>query len=101
MPLALISPSAFRNYRHYMFVFIYLGLSLSLAVLSVLLPTIITTLRYASVEANLITAPVYASAYIYLLVTVRLSDPTRMRGVPIALGWVYRSDRIRPTRPLT
>lgn len=69
-----------------MFVFIYSGLSLSLAVLSVFLPTIVATLGYASVEANLMTAPVYASAYICLLVTARLSDLTRMRGVPIAIG---------------
>lgn len=77
---------AFRDYRLYMFVFIYSGLSLSLAVLSVFLPTIVATLGYASVEANLMTAPVYALAYICLLVTARLSDLTRMRGVPIAIG---------------
>ncbi|KAL1617089.1 hypothetical protein SLS56_011162 [Neofusicoccum ribis] len=78
--------SAFLDYRLYLFILIYSGLSLSLAVASVFLPTIVGTLGYKSVEANLMTAPVYASAYGCLLLTAWLSDRIRMRGIPIAIG---------------
>ncbi|GME34116.1 MFS transporter [Neofusicoccum parvum] len=77
---------AFLDYRLYLFILIYSGLSLSLAVASVFLPTIVGTLGYKSVEANLMTAPVYASAYGCLLLTAWLSDHIRMRGIPIAIG---------------
>ncbi|ETS79729.1 hypothetical protein PFICI_09582 [Pestalotiopsis fici W106-1] len=77
---------AFKDYRLYLFVFIYSGLSLSLAVSAVFLPTIVGTLGYKSVEANLMTAPVYGVAYFVLLVTAWLSDRFRMRGPFIALG---------------
>ncbi|KAB2568687.1 putative transporter [Lasiodiplodia theobromae] len=77
---------AFLDYRLYLFAFIYSGLSLSLAVMSVFLPTIVATLGYESVQANLMTAPAYASAYICLLLTAHLSDRTRLRGAPVAVG---------------
>jgi dipeptide/tripeptide permease len=67
-------------------VVIYSGLSLSLAVASVFLPTIVGTLGFTSVRANLMTVPVYASAYICLLITAWLSDSFQKRGIPIALG---------------
>lgn len=64
----------------------YSGLSLSLAVAAVFLPSIVATLGYHSVQANLMTAPVYATAYVCLLCTAWLSDRFRMRGLPIAIG---------------
>jgi MFS family permease len=64
----------------------YSGLSLSLAVASVFLPTIIGAIGYTSVTANLMTVPVYATAYAVLLITAYLSDRFRMRGAAIALG---------------
>lgn len=84
--LRLTVSSAFLDYRLYLFAFIYSGLSLSLAVMSVFLPTIVATLGYESVKANLMTAPAYASAYVCLLLTAHLSDRTRLRGAPIAVG---------------
>lgn len=66
--------------------FIYAGLSLSLAVSAVFLPTIVGTLGYKSVEANLMTAPVYAVAYFVLLVAAWLSDRFRLRGPFIGIG---------------
>lgn len=66
----------------------YSGLSLSLAVAAVFLPTIVGTLGYHSVKANLMTAPVYATAYITLLCTAWLSDRLRLRGLPIMVGGI-------------
>lgn len=78
--------SAFKDYRLYLFCLIYSGLSLSLAVAAVFLPTIIEDLGYHSVKANLMTAPVYATAYVCLILTAMVSDRLRMRGMAIALG---------------
>ncbi|KAH8901456.1 MFS general substrate transporter [Thozetella sp. PMI_491] len=77
---------AFRDYRLYLFVLIYSGLSLSLAVSSIFLPTIVGLLGYTSVQANIMTVPVYATAYCCLVIVAWLSDKTRMRGIPIMLG---------------
>lgn len=78
--------SAFKDPRLYLFCLIYSGLSLSLAVAAVFLPTIIKDLGYHSVKANLMTAPVYGTAYICLLITATMSDKIRMRGLPIFVG---------------
>jgi len=78
--------SAFKDYRLYMFCVIYSGLSLSLAVLSVFLPTIVAELGYHAVYANLMTAPVYGTAYVCLLVTAYLSDLFQQRGIAISIG---------------
>ncbi|KAM5376431.1 hypothetical protein ACJZ2D_005485 [Fusarium nematophilum] len=77
---------AFLDYRLYLFCIMYSGLSLSLAVAAVFLPTIVKDLGYHSVLANLMTAPIYAVAYITLLVTATLSDKFRVRGIPISIG---------------
>ncbi|KAH8591756.1 major facilitator superfamily domain-containing protein [Bisporella sp. PMI_857] len=77
---------AFLDYRLYLFVLIYSGLSLSLAVAAVFLPSIVQTLGYESVTANLMTAPVYGTAYATLLVTAWVSDHFHVRGIPIMIG---------------
>lgn len=59
---------------------------MSLAVAAVFLPTIVKDLGYHSVYANLMTAPIYAVAYVTLLVTATLSDKFRVRGIPITIG---------------
>ena len=61
-------------------------MSLSLAVLSVFLPTIITELGYHAVSANLMTAPIYGTAYLCLLITAWISDKFQQRGSAIAVG---------------
>ncbi|KAF7517707.1 hypothetical protein G7054_g13723 [Neopestalotiopsis clavispora] len=53
---------------------------------AVFLPTIVGTLGYKSVEANLMTAPVYGVAYFVLLFTAWMSDRFRLRGPFITLG---------------
>ncbi|KAM0075264.1 hypothetical protein ACKRZS_012675 [Fusarium odoratissimum] len=78
--------AAFLDYRLYLFCVMYSGLSLSLAVAAVFLPTIVKDLGYHSVQANLMTAPIYAVAYVTLLVTATLSDRFRARGIPISIG---------------
>ncbi|KAF5686203.1 permease of the major facilitator superfamily [Fusarium denticulatum] len=78
--------AAFLDYRLYLFCVMYSGLSLSLAVAAVFLPTIVKDLGYHSVRANLMTAPIYAVAYVTLLVTAALSDKFRVRGIPISIG---------------
>ncbi|KAI1051562.1 hypothetical protein LB506_003801 [Fusarium annulatum] len=78
--------AAFLDYRLYLFCVMYSGLSLSLAVAAVFLPTIVKDLGYHSVQANLMTAPIYAVAYVTLLVTAALSDRFRVRGIPISVG---------------
>ncbi|KAL2212476.1 MFS general substrate transporter [Sarocladium strictum] len=78
--------AAFKDYRLYLFCIIYSGLSLSLAVAAVFLPTIVKDLGYHSVTANLMTAPIYATAYIALLITATLSDRFRVRGIPVMIG---------------
>lgn len=77
---------AFLDFRLYLFALIYAGLNLSLAVAAVFLPTIIGTLGFESVKANLMTAPVYLSAYGSLLVTAWLLDRFHKRGIPIITG---------------
>lgn len=69
-----------------MFCVIYSGLSLSLAVLSIFLPTIIGELGYHAVSANLMTVPVYGTAYAMLLITAYLSDRFQQRGIAVACG---------------
>ncbi|TXC04601.1 hypothetical protein FocTR4_00002279 [Fusarium oxysporum f. sp. cubense] len=83
---AQASGRAFLDYRLYLFCVMYSGLSLSLAVAAVFLPTIVKDLGYHSVQANLMTAPIYAVAYVTLLVTATLSDRFRARGIPISIG---------------
>ncbi|KAI9146716.1 hypothetical protein HJFPF1_13534 [Paramyrothecium foliicola] len=80
--------AAFQDYRLYLFCIIYSGLSLSLAVAAVFLPTIVKDLGYHSVTANLMTAPIYATAYVILLITATLSDRFRVRGIPIMIGGI-------------
>jgi hypothetical protein len=78
--------SAFKDFRLYLFCVIYAGLSLSLAVMSIFLPTIIGELGYHAIAANLMTAPVYGTAYACLLLTAYISDLVNQRGIPIAIG---------------
>lgn len=81
-----VTTSAFQDYRLYLFCIVYAGLSLSLAVLSIFLPTIVGDVGYKAVSANLMTAPVYGVAYACLLITAWLSDRFQQRGIPIAVG---------------
>lgn len=77
---------ALLDYRLYIFTVVYSGLSLSLAVLSVFLPTLVATFGYTGAEANAFVAPIYGAAYVILLITAWLSDRYSMRGLPIAVG---------------
>lgn len=78
--------SALLDYRLYLFTLIYTGLSLSLAVISVFLPSIIRVLRYSGAKANLMTVPVYVTANICLIICAWISDLTQNRNPLIFAG---------------
>jgi len=59
---------------------------MSFAVVAVFLPTIINGLGYTAIKANLMTVPIYGASYIALLITSKLSDYTRQRGIIGAVG---------------
>jgi hypothetical protein len=60
---------------------------MSLAVVvAVFLPTIINDLGYTAITANLMTVPIYGSSYIALLISSKVSDRTRQRGITSAIG---------------
>lgn len=66
----------------------FAGPDITLAVLSIFLPTIIGSLGYEAAIADLLTAPVYASAYICLLLMAWISDRFQKRGLPITFGCI-------------
>ncbi|KAL1844879.1 hypothetical protein VTK73DRAFT_1625 [Phialemonium thermophilum] len=78
--------AALTDYRLALFCLIYAGLNLSLAVVSVYLPTIVGDLGYNGVDANLMTVPIYATAYVMLLLFATTSDRLQRRGLPIAFA---------------
>lgn len=59
---------------------------MSLAVVAVFLPTIINDLGYTAIKANLMTVPIYGASYIALLISSKVSDYTRQRGIISAIG---------------
>lgn len=54
--------------------------------MSIFLPTIVGELGYHAVYANLMTVPIYACAYIVLLITAYFSDKYQQRGLAVMLG---------------
>jgi sugar phosphate permease len=71
---------ALTDYKNWMICGMYLGLNLTLGSISGFLPTIITTLGYSSVNAQLYTVPPYAVAVVYMAVISFLSDRFKIRG---------------------
>jgi hypothetical protein len=57
-----------------------------LAVISVFLPSIIRVLGYSGAKANLMTVPVYVTAYVCLIISAWISDFTLNRSLPIFAG---------------
>jgi hypothetical protein len=50
----------FMDYRLWLFAVIYAGLSLSLAVISIFLPSLLSVMGFAGYKSNLMTVPPYA-----------------------------------------
>lgn len=78
--------SALLDCRIYVFTLIYARLSMSLAVISVFLSSIIRVLGYSGAKANLMTVPVYVAAYVCLILSAWISDFTQIRSLPIFAG---------------
>jgi cyanate permease len=55
-------------------------------VISVFLPTIVRVLGYSGAKANLMTVPIYVTAYICLIISAWISDFTQNRSLPIFAG---------------
>ncbi|GAB5588219.1 hypothetical protein Unana1_03119 [Umbelopsis nana] len=72
---------ALTDYKNWMICGMYLGLNLTLGSISGFLPTIIATLGYSSVNAQLYTVPPYAVAVVYMAVVSFLSDRYKIRGM--------------------
>ena len=54
--------------------------------MSIFLPTIVGDIGFKAVYANLMTVPVYVTAYVCLFSTAFLSDGIQQRGIPIAIA---------------
>lgn len=78
--------SALLDCRLYLSTLIYAGLSMSLAVISVFLPSIIRVLGYSGAKANPMTVPVYVTSYGCLIISAWISDFTQNRSPPKFAG---------------
>ncbi|SCV73126.1 BQ2448_7051 [Microbotryum intermedium] len=75
--------SAVKDHFVIAFSFVFHGFAFPLYSLSLFLPTIIQQLGYASWKAQLLTTPIYASAFLAILLAARLSASHDRRGVYI------------------
>ncbi|KAH8899811.1 MFS general substrate transporter [Thozetella sp. PMI_491] len=80
VPRVLIDP------QFWMLALTQAGLSMCLSSMSNFLPDIMEGLGYTDIQAQLMTVIVYATMFVSILITARISDKMRMRGVFI-LGW--------------
>nr|GAT46902.1 predicted protein [Mycena chlorophos] len=71
-----------RLYGHYA---IYFGISTPFASLSFFAPSIIAGLGYTSLNANLMTVPPYAVAYVFTILVAWSADRTNSRGLHSAI----------------
>lgn len=72
---------AFADYRLWMFMVIYSGLSLSLAVIAIFLPSLLQVMGFKSYRANLMTVPPYALGYLGLLFVSWMAGRTHQRAI--------------------
>jgi MFS family permease len=86
---------AVTDYKIYMCGVIYLGVNLTLGSISGFLPTIIISLGYSNANAQLYSVPPYACAAVFMVLTSKISDRTRCRGLFVAgvmmvscTGWI-------------
>ncbi|OZJ03566.1 hypothetical protein BZG36_03097 [Bifiguratus adelaidae] len=72
---------ALTDYKNWMMACMYLGINLTLGSISGFLPTIIKTMGYSSVNAQLYTVPPYAVALVYMTIVSNISDRLKIRGL--------------------
>jgi len=73
-------PQTFKNPMLYVYTFLLMGTQVCLSGLSSFLPALVKTMGYSSVQAQLMTVPVYAVAFVATLFFTNMSDRTSMRG---------------------
>lgn len=73
-------PTAFKNPMLYVYTFLLIGTQVCLSGLSSFLPALVKTMGYSSVQAQLMTVPVYGVAFVATLFFTNMSDRTSMRG---------------------
>jgi sugar phosphate permease len=72
---------AFKDYKMWLGMIIYMGADMPLYAFSLFLPSIITELGFATTKAQLLTVPVYLAAAIATITVGYIADRTRQRGL--------------------
>jgi MFS family permease len=72
---------AFKDYKMWLGMIIYMGADMPLYAFSLFLPTIITELGYTTTRAQLLSVPPYVAAAILTVVIGFIADRTRQRGL--------------------
>jgi nitrate/nitrite transporter NarK len=73
--------AAFKDYKMYLGMLIYMGCDMPLYAFSLFLPSIINDMGYSSTRAQLLTVPPYAAAAIFTITIGYIADRTRQRGL--------------------
>lgn len=73
-------PQTFQSPMLYVYTFLLIGTQVCLSGLSSFLPALVKTMGYTSVQAQLMTVPVYGVAFVATLFFTNISDRTSMRG---------------------
>jgi hypothetical protein len=71
---------AFKDPMLYVYTFLLIGTQVCISGLSSFLPALVKTMGYTAVQAQLMTVPVYAVAFVTTLFFTNMSDRTNMRG---------------------
>ena len=72
---------AFKDYKMWLGMIIYMGCAMPLYAFSLFLPTIISELGYTTTRAQLLSVPPYAAAAILTIVIGYVADRTHQRGL--------------------
>jgi hypothetical protein len=78
--------AALLDYKNWMTALVYTGLNAPLASYTSFLPTIVKTLGFTNLQAQLLTIPPYVAACAYLALLCYLSDKIKQRAVFIIMS---------------
>ncbi|KAI8582833.1 hypothetical protein K450DRAFT_225028 [Umbelopsis ramanniana AG] len=77
--------AALLDYKNWMTALVYTGLNAPLASYTSFLPTIVKTLGFTNLQAQLLTIPPYIAACVYLAIMCYLSDKLKQRAIFIII----------------
>jgi hypothetical protein len=77
--------AALLDYKNWMTALVYTGLNAPLASYTSFLPTIVKTLGFTNLQAQLLTIPPYIAACAYLAFMCYFSDKMKQRAIPIII----------------